>query len=83
MGEIFGLAYDEDLHVYATATANPYYVGNFSIADGDPLIYFVNAFTGVASGFTNATSGPTTVGTNMINNNRMNDLLDTHHTQLA
>lgn len=68
LGEIFGIATDEEFNLYVTAATIPTYSGVFNIVNGRPLIYRIDPYTGFPYGITNAAAA-TTVGTNNILNN--------------
>lgn len=67
MGEVFGIATDEDFNAYIAATKMPGYVGgSFNIIGSTPLIYWINPFTGLPTTLVTATSGGTLTGLSAI-----------------
>ncbi|MDZ4703148.1 MAG: SdrD B-like domain-containing protein [Saprospiraceae bacterium] len=69
LGEIFGIALDEEFNLYVSAATIPTYSDVFSIANGKPLIYRIEPYTGTVSGLTFAAPATTVGTTNVLNNN--------------
>ena len=66
MGQVFGIALDDDFNVYLTATK---VYGNYSIVPGSGLVYLINAYTGGVTDLVTAINTPTVVGNNQLQNN--------------
>ncbi len=68
LGEVFGIAADEDYNVYLTAIVLPPYSGSFSIGPNTAVVHTINPLTGASTPISFASTAPTAVGGNTIFN---------------
>ncbi|MEM9931510.1 MAG: hypothetical protein AAF840_17015, partial [Bacteroidota bacterium] len=69
LGEVFGIATDEEFNVYLTAAMIPTYALSFSISNNQAIVFNIEPTVGAINEMCYASNTPTATGTNRIFNN--------------